>query len=65
MPHVIENVTKSPNSFFLLKHEDFNEKPKEIFQLIYQWLGENILNMILTIYQNQTIMNMIQLTEHK
>ena len=40
LPHVIEVAQKNPNSFFLCKHEHFNEKPRETLQMIYQWLGE-------------------------
>ena len=39
-PHLMEVAQKNPNSFFLLRHEDFNEKPRETIQMIYQWLGE-------------------------
>ena len=40
LPHVAEVANKNPNNFFLLRHEDFNEKPRETLQHIYQWLGE-------------------------
>ena len=40
LPHVVEVAQKNPNNFFLLRHEDFNEKPRETLQMIYQWLGE-------------------------
>ena len=40
LPHLIEVAEKNPNSFFLCKHEHFNEKPRETLQMIYQWLGE-------------------------
>ena len=40
LPHVIEVAQKNPKSFFMCKHEDFNERPRESFQKIYQWLGE-------------------------
>ena len=40
LPHVMEVAHKNPNSFFLCKHEHFNEKPRETMQQIYQWLGE-------------------------
>ena len=40
LPHVAEVAQKNPNNFFLLRHEDFNEKPRETLQMIYQWLGE-------------------------
>tara|TARA_Y100001963_G_scaffold32365_1_gene44768 strand:- start:308 stop:1036 length:729 start_codon:yes stop_codon:yes gene_type:complete len=39
-PHLIEVAKKNPNSFFLCKHEHFNEHPRESIQEIYQWLGE-------------------------
>jgi len=41
LPHLMEVVQKNPNSFFILRHEDFNENPTETMQLIYQWLGES------------------------
>ena len=40
LPHVMEVAHKNPNSFFFLRHEDFNEKPRESLQMIYKWLGE-------------------------
>ena len=40
LPHLMEVAQKNPNSFFLCKHEHFNEKPRETLQMIYQWLGE-------------------------
>ena len=40
LPHVMEVAQKNPNSFFLCRHEDFNEKPRETIQMIYEWLGE-------------------------
>ena len=40
LPHLMEVVNKNLNNFFILRHEDFNEKPREIMQHIYQWLGE-------------------------
>ena len=40
LPHLSEVAIKNPNSFFLCRHEDFNEKPRELLQKIYQWLGE-------------------------
>jgi sulfotransferase len=40
LPHVMEVAQKNPNSFFLCKHEHFNEQPRETLQQIYQWLGE-------------------------
>ena len=40
LPHVLEVAQKNPNSFFVCKHEYFNEKPRETLQQIYQWLGE-------------------------
>ena len=40
LPHLVEVAQKNPNNFFICKHEDFNEKPRETLQMIYQWLGE-------------------------
>jgi len=40
LPHVMEVARNNKNSFFLCRHEDFNEHPREILQHIYQWLGE-------------------------
>ena len=40
LPHVMEVAQKNPNSFFLCRHEDFNEQPRETLRQIYQWLGE-------------------------
>ena len=40
LPHLMEVARKNPNSFFLCKHEHFNEQPRETLQMIYQWLGE-------------------------
>ena len=40
LPHVMEVAQKNPNKFFLLRHEDFNEQPRETLHQIYQWLGE-------------------------
>ena len=40
LPHLMEVAQKNPNSFFLCKHEHFNEQPRETLQMIYQWLGE-------------------------
>ena len=40
LPHMMEVAQKNPNSFFLCKHEHFNEQPRETLQMIYQWLGE-------------------------
>ena len=40
LPHLMEVAEKNPNSFFLCKHEHFNEAPRETLQQIYQWLGE-------------------------
>jgi sulfotransferase len=40
LPHLCEVANKNPNSFFLCKHEHFNENPRETLQQIYQWLGE-------------------------
>ena len=41
LPHLGEVANKNPNNFFLCKHEDFNEQPRETLQQIYQWLGES------------------------
>ena len=40
LPHLMEVAQKNPNSFFLCRHEDFNEHPRETLQHLYQWLGE-------------------------
>ena len=40
LPHLYEVANKNPNNFFLCKHEDINENPRETLQRIYQWLGE-------------------------
>ena len=40
LPHLMEVAQKSPNSFFVCRHEDFNREPRETMQQIYQWLGE-------------------------
>ena len=40
LPRLMEVAKKNPNSFFILQHEFFNEKPRETMQMIYQWLGE-------------------------
>ena len=40
LPHLMEIVQRNPNSFFILRHEDFNDNPRQTFQQIYQWLGE-------------------------
>jgi sulfotransferase len=40
LPHLLELVKKYPDNFFILRQEDFNEKPREAFQVIYQFLGE-------------------------
>jgi len=40
LPHILEVAQKNPNSFFICKHEHFNEQPRETLQMIYQWLGE-------------------------
>ena len=40
LPHVMEVARKHPNNFFILRHEDFNENPRQTFQMIYNWLGE-------------------------
>ena len=40
LPHLMEVAQKNPNSFFLCKHEHFNEQPRVTLQSIYQWLEE-------------------------
>tara|TARA_B100001029_G_C15020109_1_gene429959 strand:+ start:1 stop:780 length:780 start_codon:yes stop_codon:yes gene_type:complete len=40
LPHLVEVAQKNPNSFFICKHEHFNENPRESLRQIYQWLGE-------------------------
>jgi len=40
LPHLMEVVEKNTDNFFILRHEDFNEKPREVFQIIYKFLGE-------------------------
>ena len=40
LPHVVEVAKQHPNNFFLLRHEDFNDNPKQTLKLIYQFLGE-------------------------
>ena len=40
LPHVVEVAHHNPSSFYFLRQEDFNEKPKETLQQIYEWLGE-------------------------
>ena len=40
LPHVLEVAQKNPNSFFLCRHEDFNEQPRKTLHQIYEWLGE-------------------------
>ena len=40
LPHVLEVAQRNPGSFFICKHEYFNEQPRETLQQIYQWLGE-------------------------
>jgi hypothetical protein len=40
LPHLMEVVQRNPDNFFILRHEDFNEKPREALEVIYQWLGE-------------------------
>tara|TARA_X000000368_G_C22872634_1_gene641608 strand:+ start:105 stop:884 length:780 start_codon:yes stop_codon:yes gene_type:complete len=40
LPHVMEVAHKNPNSFLILRHEDFNEKPREALQVVYKFLGE-------------------------
>ena len=40
LPHLIEVAEKNLDNFFVCRHEDFNEQPRETLQQIYQWLGE-------------------------
>jgi hypothetical protein len=40
LPHLVEVAQNNPNNFFLCKHENFNENPRQTLQMIYQWLGE-------------------------
>lgn len=40
IPHVMEMAQKHPNNFFFLRHEDFNENPRQTFQQLYQFFGE-------------------------
>ena len=40
LPHVMEVAQKNPDNFFILRHEDFNEKPKEAIKVLYEFLGE-------------------------
>ena len=40
LPHVLEVAQRNAGSFFICKHEHFNENPRETLQQIYQWLGE-------------------------
>ena len=40
LPHVMEVAHKNPNSFLILRYEDFNENPSEALQDIYKFLGE-------------------------
>ncbi len=40
LPHLMETAHRNPNSFYVCRHEDFNENPTQILQQIYQWLGE-------------------------
>ena len=41
LPHLMEVLQKNPDNFFILRHEDFNQKPREAFQAIYKFLGES------------------------
>tara|TARA_R100001594_G_scaffold13785_1_gene29401 strand:+ start:623 stop:1456 length:834 start_codon:yes stop_codon:yes gene_type:complete len=69
LPHVVEVAQKNPNSFFICKHEDFNERPRESFQKIYQWLGEEYFEHDLDnipkpdYYEHDTVYN--SLVSHK
>lgn len=38
LKHVYEWMLKRPNNFFIHRFEDFNERPNESLQQIYQWL---------------------------
>jgi len=40
LPHLMEVARRYSNNFFILRHEDFNENPKQTLFQIYQWLGE-------------------------
>ena len=40
LPHMMEVAYKNPNIFFIVRHEDFNEQPRQTIQMIYQWLEE-------------------------
>mgnify|MGYP002013414279 CR=1 FL=1 len=40
LPHVLEVAQRNPGSFFICKHENFNDNPRETLHQIYQWLGE-------------------------
>ncbi len=40
LPHVMEVAQKYPDNFFIVRHEDFNETPKEALGQIYKFLGE-------------------------
>ncbi len=40
LPHVLEVAQKNPGSFFICKHEHFNENPRETLRMIYEWIGE-------------------------
>jgi hypothetical protein len=40
----MEVAQKNPDNFFILRHEDFNEKPKEAIKVLYKFLGEKDFN---------------------
>jgi hypothetical protein len=39
--HVYEMSKKNRENYFFLKHEDFNNNPKKILELLYHWLSED------------------------
>ena len=40
LPHVMEVAHTHPDKFFILRHEDFNENPRQTVDQVYQFLGE-------------------------
>ena len=40
VPHVVEVARKYPDNFFILRHEDFNQNPREMLRMVYEFLGE-------------------------
>ena len=36
----MEVAQRNPGNFCILKHEDFNENPKQTFKMMYEGLGE-------------------------